>query len=129
MTAALLLLSCGKEKNKNSAENQEVNEVTQTEEDTIPLAPQETFGLILVQDILMDEKETDLQLYLEETVYPLVSKSPKVTIDRISSSVYLLKYFDGTAEKNLYIQKYYNPLTDEIVFEKTDIKPASVNIK
>ncbi len=126
---ALLFFSCGKGKNNNAIQNQELNEITQSEEDTVSLSPQEIFGLIMVQDILLDEKETDLQLYLEETVYPLVSKSTKITIDRISSSVYLLKYFDDSAEKNIYIQKYYNPQTDEIVFEKTDVKPGSLNIK
>jgi len=129
ISVTLLFFSCGKEKIVKTPQDSAINKVVESDEDTVSLSPQESFGLTLVQDILQDDKETDLQLYLEESVYPIVSKSSKVTIDRITSSVYLLKYFDGTTEKNIYIQKFYNPQTDEIDFEKSDIKPSFVNPK
>jgi hypothetical protein len=106
----MLLSGCG-EKDKWSDKDES--------SDTTALSPQEVFSLTLAEDILSDDDE-DLKLYLEEEIYPLVSKSNKVTIDRISSSQFLISYSQDSTYKGLLIQKYYNPLSDEIVFTKTE---------
>ncbi|HMS33497.1 MAG TPA: hypothetical protein PKC91_05355, partial [Ignavibacteria bacterium] len=81
---------------------------------------EESFSSALVEDIMGENEDVDLQYYLEEQIYPLISKSDKVTIDRISSSLYLLSYNENGAMKNFLLQKFYNPVKDEIVFEKSE---------
>lgn len=87
--------------------------------DTLTLAPQEVFSLTLTEDILREDDE-DLRMYLEEEIYPVVSKSDKVTIDRISSSEYLINYSQDGLYKGLLIKKFYNPVEDIIVFTKSE---------
>ena len=106
----LLLFGCGDKDNRSDKNDSS---------DTATLSSQEVFSLTLTEDILSDDDE-DLKLYLEEEIYPLVSKSDKVTIDRISSSQYLISYGQDSTFRGLLIQKYYNPLTDEIGFTKTE---------
>lgn len=116
---SVIFLGCGKEK-----EIKEKNEKAMQQEmeanDTVSLTPAESFGAVLTQSILNDESEIELESFLSETVYPKVSTSSKVTIDKVSSSLYLLKYFDGSTEKYMLIQKYYNPKEDSITFEMTE---------
>ena len=116
---SVIFLGCGKEK-----EIKEKNEKAMQQEmeanDTVSLTPAESFGAVLTQSILNDESEIELESFLSETVYPKVSTSSKVTIDKVSSSLYLLKYLDGSTEKYMLIQKYYNPKEDSITFEMTE---------
>lgn len=102
----LFIFSCGN------------NELSDTE-DAEDLSPQEVFSLTLTEDILGEEDE-DLKTYLEEFIYPLVSKSSKVSIDKITSSQYLLVYYENDTAKGLLLQKFYNPATDEIEFTKAE---------
>lgn len=115
---SVMFLGCGKEK-EIKEKNEKVIQQDMEENDTVSLSPSESFGAVLTQSILNDESEVELESFLSETVYPKVSSSSKVTIDKISSSLYILKYFEGTAEKYLLIQKYYNPKDDSISFEMT----------
>lgn len=119
-------LSCGKSETQKQDTEPARNEQNDSEEDNdTSMTPEESFSSALVQDILGDDNDSDLESYLEEQIYPFASKSPKVTIDRISASVYLLTYEDGGEKKNILIQKFYNPEKDEYVFERTntDINP------
>jgi len=111
---SVFLISCG-EKTNNLDSSNTVNET----EDTTSLSPQEAFSFVLVNQILNSDDE-DLELFLESEIYPLVSKSEKVTIDEISSSMYILTYFEGDTEKNLLIQKFFNPVKDEVIFIKSE---------
>lgn len=113
---SFILISCGNKSNDTiNRNNQENNEL----EDTTSLSPPEAFSYVLSNQILGSNDE-DLELFLENEIYPIVSKSEKVTIDEISSSLFLLTYYDGDVEKNLLIQKFYNPVKDEIVFVKSE---------
>lgn len=121
---AFLLISvfvsgCGKEKEIKD-KNEKVIQQEMEENDTVSLTPAESFGSALAQSILNDETEVELESFLSEVVYPKVSNSSKVTIDKISSSLYLLKYYDGASEKYMLIQKYYNPQKDSIMFDMTE---------
>ncbi|MBN1634469.1 MAG: hypothetical protein JW917_09910 [Ignavibacteria bacterium] len=87
--------------------------------DTVSLLPQEVFSLTLTEDVLGEDDE-DLKLFLEEEIYPLISKASKVTIDKIASSQYLLIYIENDSAKGLLLQKFYNPVKDEIEFTKTE---------
>ena len=103
--------SCNKDSSKeqnSSKSGKQTEEVadTETESDT-EMTPEEIFSSSLVQDIMGDEENADLQIYLEEQIYPLVSKSGKVTLDKISSSLYLLSYEEGGVMKNYLLQKFY----------------------
>lgn len=123
---SLLIISCNKENPSGQK-----NETSKTEEQgdydsETSLTPVEAFSSTLVQDMLNEEEDVDLEIYLEEQIYPLVSKSAKVTIDRISSSVYLLSYDDNGVMKNISIQKFYSPGKDEIFFEKSEIQNDSL---
>jgi len=114
-----LLFSAGCRKKDKDAQNnkQSGQEQIESGNDTTSLSPAESFAAALTQEILNDETEVELESFLAEKVYPLVSGSKKVTIDKISSSLYLIKYFNENTEKNILIQKYYNPAKDSFSFE------------
>lgn len=112
-------MGCGKEK-EIKEKNEKVLQQEMEESDTASLTPAESFGAVLTQSILNDESEVELESFLSETVYPKISSASKVTIDKISSSLYLLKYYEGTSEKYFLIQKYYNPKEDSITFDITE---------
>ncbi|MDQ3021235.1 MAG: hypothetical protein M3R36_11810 [Bacteroidota bacterium] len=119
---SLILFSCSKEnpsKDKTEIQNNELTREENTDTDT-NMTVEESLSIALVQDILKEDDDVDLQLYLEEQIYPIVAKSNKVTFDRISSSLYLLSYDDSGAVKNILIQKFYNPVKDEFIFEKSE---------
>ncbi len=116
---SVIVMGCGKEK-EIKEKNEKVLQQEMEESDTASLTPAESFGAVLTQSILNDESEVELESFLSETVYPKISSASKVTIDKISSSLYLLKYYEGTSEKYLLIQKYYNPKEDSITFDITE---------
>jgi len=119
------LVSCGKDEIKKKLEKKIETEATEEEADSSVMTPQEIFSDALTNNILENADE-DLQVYLEETIYPIASKSNKVTIDKISSSLYLLQYEEGGSNKNILIQKFYNPVKDEIFFEKRDVQNDAI---
>ncbi|MBI5402688.1 MAG: hypothetical protein HY959_04765 [Ignavibacteriae bacterium] len=116
--------SCGKEEVKK-IEKKIITENDEEESDTTVMTPAEIFSDALTTNILNDYDE-ELQVYLEETIYPLASKSSKATIDRVSSSLYLFQYEEGGNTRNILIQKFYNPLKDEYFFEKRDVQSDAV---
>jgi len=114
----LVLTSCSKEKEDADPKKESHNEPTEEESDT-NMTAEEIFSSNLVQEISGTD-DIDLQLFIEDQFYPSVSKSSKVTLDRVSSSLYLLSYDDNGTTKNFLIQKFYNPVNDEFVFDKTE---------
>lgn len=125
---SVFLISCGKEETQKQRSDIQKNETQESNEDNsdTSMTAEELFSFALIQNIMGEEEDIELQDYLEEQIYPLVSGSDKVTIDRISSSLYLLSYNDGGNAKNLLIQKFYNPAKDEFVFDKKDIELNSI---
>lgn len=120
---SLILTSCSKEDKPKTESNSNTN-TTQNSPNANDLSgenmtKEEIFSSTLVQDIAGDENE-DLEIYLEEVIYPMVSKSNKVSLEKISGSLYLLTYDDNGTMKNLMIQEYYSPAKDEMVFDKTE---------
>lgn len=113
---SVFFISCGDKTNDTDNRNNSSNNET---DDTTSLSPQEAFSYVLVNQILNSDDE-DLELFLENEIFPVVSKSEKVTIDEISSSLFILTYFEGDLEKNLLIQKFYNPVKDEVTFVKSE---------
>ncbi len=124
---SLFLLSCNKE---NPSDHKTENSRTETESDDndsdATLSDEEAFSSALVLGIMSEDEDPELQDYLEEQIYPIVSKSNKVTLDRISSSVYLLSYEENGVMKNYIIQKFYDPAADEMVFEKRETETNAV---
>ncbi len=117
-----VFISCNKETKtdqSSSKSDKGTNEITESETDSV-MTPEEIFSSSLVQDIIGDDEDIELQIYLEEQIYPLVLKSNKITIDKISSSLYLLSYEESGVMKNFILQKFYNPVKDEFVFDKTE---------
>ena len=117
-----VFISCDKETKtdqSSSKSDKGTNEITESETDSV-MTPEEIFSSSLVQDIIGNDEDIELQIYLEEQIYPLVSKSNKTTIDKISSSLYLLSYEESGVMKNFILQKFYNPVKDEFVFDKTE---------
>lgn len=121
----LFLSSCNKKEDSVQESETQKKETTEEDSDSV-LTSEETFSSSLVQGILGDEDELELQLYLEEQIYPLVSKSNKITLDRVSSSLYLFTYEENGTMKNFMIQKFYNPIKDEFTFDKFETKTNSV---
>ncbi len=118
----LMAAGCGKDKSKDGTQttNQTTEQQTTDDTDAEELTPAEIFAASLVQDILNEENEPELEDYISGTIFPKISGSPKVTIDKISSSLFIIKYFENGAEKNLLLQKYYNPKDDAIFFESSE---------
>lgn len=83
------------------------------------LTKEEFFSQTLVQDIAGDENE-DLEGYLEEVIYPEISKSGKVTLEKISGSMYILSYDENGKLKHVIIEEFFNPSAEEVFFEKRD---------
>jgi len=124
----LLLNSCGKDDNVKETSEKEKNQTQEenSDESDSTMTVEEAFSTALVQDIIGNQEDPELQIYLEEQIYPIASKSDKVTIDKISSSLYLLSYNDNGAMKNILIQKFYNPVEDEFIFESRDTDANSL---
>jgi len=124
---SLSLFSCNKENNINQKSESPKSDTQNEESDTdTAMTAAESFSSALVEDIMGENEDMELQIYLEEQIYPLISKSGKVTIDRISSSLYLLSYNENGVMKNYLIQKFYNPEKDEIFIEKSETQLNSV---
>jgi len=121
----LVFVSCSKDDVKKTIEKKIETQVSDEDEDTTAMTPQEAFSSALVNNILNTGDE-ELQIYLEEVIYPIVSKSNKVTIDNISSSLFLLQYEDNGSTKNILIQKFYNPSKDEFFFEKREVQNDAI---
>ena len=115
----LFIYSCGNKEDSKSGERND-EEQTESASDTL-LTPEEIFSTSLVQEIL-DEEDEELQVYLEEEFYSVASRSPKVTIDKISSSQYIFSFESDSTMKNFLIQKFYIPGKDEFIFEKREIE-------
>jgi len=124
---SVILMSCSKEDKSKTEQsnNTSQNQSNSNDESNENMTKEEIFSSTLVQDISGGENEA-LEIYLEEIIYPMVSKSNKVTLDKISGSLYLLSYDDNGAMKNLLIQEYYSPAKDEIVFDKTETQTNAV---
>ena len=124
---AVLFISCSKEDKQKTEtkQNQTSTQNTAVDEADTNMTKEEIFSSTLVQDIAGDNNE-DLEFYLEEVVYPMVSKSNKVTLDKISGSLYLLSYDDNGTMKNLLIQEYYSPVKDEMIFDKIETQSNAV---
>jgi len=90
------------------------------------LTPEEVFSSALIQDIIGEDENVDLQIYLEEQIYTTASKSAKITLDRVSGSLYLLSYDENGVMNNYILQKFYNPVKDEFIFEKTEVQTNAV---
>lgn len=126
-TISLCLFSCNNEnslKQKSDSPKTETHSDNENDSDT-SMTAEEAFSSALVEDIAGDD-DADLRFYLEEQLFPIVSKSKKVTLDRVSSSLYLLSYDDQGIEKNIMIQKFYNPVKDEFVFEKSETQTNAI---
>ena len=123
----VILMSCSKEDKSKTEQsnNTSQNQSNSNDESNENMTKEEIFSSTLVQDIAGDDNE-ELEIYLEEVIYPMVSKSNKVTLDKISGSLYLLSYDDNGTMKNLLIQEYYSPAKDEIVFDKTETQTNAV---
>jgi hypothetical protein len=115
-----VIISCNKvDKSYDDYTNEE-------DDDTISLSAEEIFSTTLVEDILEAGEDEDLKLYLEEEIYPLVSNSKKVTLDRVSASLYLLMYEDNGVVKKFIIQKFYNPGNFEVFFLKRETETSAI---
>ncbi|MFA5405598.1 MAG: hypothetical protein WC358_11750 [Ignavibacteria bacterium] len=122
----ITFISCGKDDVVKKIEKKVQTEYAEDDDmDTTALTPQEAFSNALVNNILNTDDE-DLQIYLEDEIYPIVSKSNKTTIDKISSSLILLQYEESGNTKNILIQKFYNPVKDEFFFEKREVQSDAI---
>lgn len=121
------VFSCNKENTtRQKTETPKTESQNEESDSDTAMTSEELFSSALVEDISGENDDAELQFYLEEQIFPLISKSEKVTIDRISSSLYLLSYYENGAMKNLLIQKFYNPVKDEMVFEKSETQTNPV---
>jgi hypothetical protein len=112
----MMLASCSKDKENTNTSN---IESLSDDLDTAELEKDEMFGAVLTNDFLGMEDE-DLETYLITQIYPLVSASKKVTIDRASASDFVVTYDEAGYTKRMLIKKYYNPLTEEVFFERSE---------
>ena len=114
----LFALSCGKKDNNGSNVDSNKDTLTEEQEDTTALSPQEAFSSVLTDDFIDEGNDEDLQIYLEDEIFPIISGTNKLTFNKISSAMYLLSYTENGENKNLLIQKYYDAQKDEVFFDK-----------
>lgn len=120
-------MSCGNKNNDSGDSSKDsIYDQNESSEDTT-LTPDVIFSNAMIQDILSEEEDVDLQVYLEEDIYPMLSVAGKVTLDKVSSSLYLLSYREGGTVKNFLIKKYFDPQNNEIKFEKTETQLSPEN--
>lgn len=100
----------GKVDNTNKGESQD--------QDTA-LSPEEILSATLVQGIAGEDDDPDLEAFIEEDLYGELKNSKAVTIDRVSSSMYVIEFENLGQTKSYLIRKFYNPQKDEYFFEKT----------
>ena len=112
--AVILMSACGKEKNDAGG-----NEADDTEQTEAALSPEEALSTSLVQGILAAEDE-DLESFIENELYGELKSAGKVTIDRLSSSVFLIEFEKGGIRTTYIIRKYYDPSKEEFFFEKAN---------
>lgn len=117
----LTFISCGKDDVVKKIEKKVSNENIEDDSDTTEMTPQEEFSSAMVNDML-DVYDEDLQIYLEDEIFPVVSKSNKITIEKLSPIIYLIRYDENGLEKNILIKKFFNPSKNEFFFEKKDLK-------
>lgn len=120
---AFTLYSCGNNEpshNQTDGNDETTEETGEDDGDTTALSEAELFSMVLVNDILQGNEETDLQGYLEEEIFPMVQGATKVTLDRLTASVYIMTYEKDGSKSSLLIQKFYDPANEQIVFEKTE---------
>ena len=122
---ALLLTACSKKDEPVSKQNTNKTETGTNDAEEVPMTKEEVFSSTLVQDIAGEENEA-LEIYLEEVIYPIASKSNKVTLDKISGSLFLLSYDENGTMKHWIIKEYYSPVKDEMVFEKVETQSDAV---
>jgi hypothetical protein len=117
----VFLISCNsKVENKKIIEKNA--EYADDEIDTTALTPEEEISNALVLDILDSYEDDDLQSFIEENLFSELKNSEKVTIDKLSASLYVLSYDKEGTQKNILIQKFYNSKSGEIFFEKSDLE-------
>ena len=107
---------CGKGEEKST--NESTSKTESQDQDSV-LSPEEIFSATLVQGIVGEEDDPDLEAFLEEDLYGELKNSKAVTMDRISSSMYVIEFENLGQMKSYLIRKYYNPQKDEYYFEKT----------
>lgn len=100
---------------------EKINNGDLNSEDTTALMPAQNFAITLVEDFI-NEDDPELEAFLEKVIYPIIAKADKVTIDKLSDTVYLITYFLEGVEKNVLIEKYFSPSKEEIFFEYKEIK-------
>lgn len=126
ISITLFLFSCNKDNPpKDNVESPEIESQQDEADADTTMTIEETFSSALIASVSGEYGDEDLQTYLEEQIYPLVSNSGKVSLDKVSSSIYLLSYEENGAMKNLMIKKFYNPAKDEFVFEKSETQSDS----
>jgi hypothetical protein len=126
LVIVITFISCGKDDVVKKIEKKvTAEEMEDNDSDTTALAPEEAFSSAMVNNIL-DTYDEELQIYLEDSVFPIVSKSEKITMDKISSSIFLLQYYENGTAKNILIQKFYNPASDDFVFDKREVQYDAV---
>ncbi|MEO8447106.1 MAG: hypothetical protein ABI528_06400 [bacterium] len=116
----VFIASCNKDTPQKPETQTSRTDMTEESDQDTNMTSEEIFSSSLVQNILGEDDNDDLQIYLEDQIYPIVSASGKVTLDRVSASLYLLSYDEKGTMKNLLIQKFYDPVKDEFIFDKSE---------
>ncbi|MDZ4713787.1 MAG: hypothetical protein SGI89_15880 [bacterium] len=118
--SVVFITSCNKDVQQKPETQTSKTDVTEENDLDTNMTSEEIFSSSLVQNILGEDDNDDLQIYLEDQIYPIVSACGKVTLDRVSASLYLLSHDEKGTMKNLLIQKFYDPVKDEFVFDKSE---------
>ncbi|HRE40897.1 MAG TPA: hypothetical protein PLG90_06155 [Ignavibacteria bacterium] len=111
----VFISGCGK--------NDDTKQENQSNQDTVVLEKDEMFGYSLVNELLETEDEL-LENYLITQIYPLASNSKKVTMERLSGTIYYLNIYNEKDTSEIWIRKFYDPQNEEVFFEKYD-KPVN----
>ncbi len=77
------------------------------------------FSSIMLNDFLQLEDDEDLGMYLETEIYPQLAGSTRVTMDRLTGSVYSLEFDSAGTMRSYIIERFYDPKSEKTFFVKS----------
>lgn len=105
----VILTSCGNDKVEDT-----------TSIDTSEMSKEEIFASVMVNEFLKEDDD-ELQEYLQIEIYPLLANAERIYIEKISTNEYMLTIIDNNVDKKIIITKYFDPVNDQVFFERSDV--------
>lgn len=122
VSTAAVSSGCGKgEDSSVEEENQESVEDRDT-----TLTAEEILSTSLVQGLLGEDNEPELEEFIEVDLYGELKSSKSVTMERVSSSAFLIEFEKDGNMKSYLLKKFYDPQKEDYFFIKSEPNKSDV---